>query len=245
MRQNKVSRNTGRAETLRYHAEFYRTNELFDGGTWLRKPESYVLDAARRLPTDRPLAVLDLGAGVGRNTIPVARMLPEGSRVTAIDMLETAVERLQANCRRYGVAGMVHSETSEIEKFTIDPDAYDFVFSVSALEHVVSLARMEETLLRIMAGTRVGGLNCFMINTDAREITSDGEVRDALIEFHLGFDEAHALLHDCYAEWDIIDQSKRAWRVAESRNGEEFTLASTCLQFLAQKTSGRKPGSRR
>lgn len=170
-------------------------------------------------------------------------MLPEGSRVTAIDMLEAAVERLQANCRYYGVADMVHSETAEIEKFPIEPDANDLVFSVSALEHVISLPRMEETLLRIMAGTRVGGLNCFMINTDAREITSDGGVRDALIEFHLGFDQTHDLLNDCYVEWNIIDQSKRAWRVPESRGGKEFTLASTCLQCLAQKTSSRQPGS--
>lgn len=244
MGRNNVNRNAGRAETLRYHAEFYRAHELFYDGTWLHKPEPYVLDAARRLPAGRPLAVLDLGAGVGRNTIPVARILPEGSRVTAIDMLETAVERLQANCRCYGVADMVHGETAEIEKFPIEPDAYDFVFSVSALEHVISLTRMEETLLRIMAGTRAGGLNCFMINTDAREITSDGGVRDALIEFHLSFDRAHDLLNDCYVEWDIIDQSKRAWRVPESRGGEEFTLASTCLQFLARKTSSGQPGSR-
>lgn len=244
MGRDNARRNAGRTETLRYHTEFYRANELFDDGTWLSKPESYVLDAARRLPADRPLAVLDLGAGVGRNTIPVARMLPEGSRVTAVDMLDTAVERLRANCRSYGVADIVHSETSEIEKFKIDPDAYDFVFSVSALEHVISLPRMEETLCRIMAGTRVGGLNCFMINTDAREITSDGAVRDALIEFHLSFQQAHELLNDCYVAWEIIDQSKRAWRVPESRGGEAFTLASTCLQFLARKTGGAEPGSR-
>lgn len=244
MGRSNVSRNAGRIETLRYHAEFYRANELFDDGTWLRRPEPYVLDAARRLPSGRPLAVLDLGAGVGRNTIPVARMLPGGSRVTAIDILETAVERLQANCRCHGVADMVHSETAEIEGFPIEPDAYDFVFSVSALEHVASLTHMEETLLRIMAGTRAGGLNCFMINTDAREITSDGGVRDALIEFHLGFNQAHDLLNDCYVEWHIIDQSRRAWRVPESRGGEEFTLASTCLQFLARKTGSGQPGSR-
>lgn len=61
MGRNDVSRNAGRTETLRYHAEFYRANELFDEGTWLRKPESYVLDAARRLPGGRPVAVLDLG----------------------------------------------------------------------------------------------------------------------------------------------------------------------------------------
>lgn len=139
---------------------------------------------------------------------------------------------------------MVHSETAEIEEFPIEPDTYDLVYSVSALEHVISLARMEETLLRIMAGTRVGGLNCFMINTDAREITSDGRVRDALIEFHLGFDQARALLNDCYVDWHIIDQSKRAWRVPESRGGEEFTLASTCLQFLARKNSSGQLGSR-
>lgn len=244
MGPNKLNRNAGRVETLRYHAEFYRANELFDDGTWLRKPEPYVLDAARRLPGGRPLAVLDLGAGVGRNTIPVARMLPEGSRLTAVDMLETAVERLQANCLCYGVADIVHSETAEIEEFPIEANAYDLVFSVSALEHVISLARMEETLLRIMAGTRVGGLNCFMINTDAREITSDGRVRDALIEFQLGFDQAHDLLNDCYGDWHIIDQSRRAWRVPESRGGEEFTLASTCLQFLARKTSSGRPESR-
>src|ERR1039458_2788740 len=69
-----------RAETIGYHEALYRSTSLGTRGSWLAHPHPLVMDSLG-LVTHRVHAY-DLGAGVGRHTLPIVAGLPTGSRVT-------------------------------------------------------------------------------------------------------------------------------------------------------------------
>jgi 2-polyprenyl-3-methyl-5-hydroxy-6-metoxy-1,4-benzoquinol methylase len=81
-----------RAQEKKYHDECYEQHPLFEPGSWLHKPVRTVLELMP-LACDKPGAkVLDLGAGVGRNTIPLAQYVaPRGGEVVAVDLLDSAI----------------------------------------------------------------------------------------------------------------------------------------------------------
>src|ERR1700743_3231640 len=88
-----------RRETVRYHEELYSSAGLGQAGTWLARPHrlplhapaapppraaalgqagtwrarppSLLLDALAYVPSGRPVIAYDLGAGIGRHTIPM------------------------------------------------------------------------------------------------------------------------------------------------------------------------------
>ena len=65
-----------RASEAEYHQRFYEDNDLFEQGTWMAQPGPVVMEMLERLLQHREDAqVLDLGCGVGRNSIPVAERL--------------------------------------------------------------------------------------------------------------------------------------------------------------------------
>ena len=68
-----------RHETVRYHEELYSHVRLGQEGTWLARPHRLLLDALARVPGGRPVIAYDLGAGIGRHTIPMLRRLAAGS----------------------------------------------------------------------------------------------------------------------------------------------------------------------
>ena len=55
------------------HTEAYTNNVLFSTGSWLSKPVKTVLDLFPYFQKYQELRVLDLGSGVGRNAIPIAK----------------------------------------------------------------------------------------------------------------------------------------------------------------------------
>ena len=51
-----------------------------------------------------PVHAYDLGAGVGRHTLPIVAGLPTGSRVTAVDLIPSALANLVDNAAAAGLA---------------------------------------------------------------------------------------------------------------------------------------------
>jgi len=69
--------NPGRLENMRYHTEFYNSHKLFQDGSWLSSAHSALLKLSTELTAKENLLVLDLGCGVGRNAIPLAKELQD------------------------------------------------------------------------------------------------------------------------------------------------------------------------
>jgi tRNA G37 N-methylase Trm5 len=58
-------------------------------------------DALDLVPSGKPVVAYDLGAGIGRHTIPLLRELPDGSDVFAVDLLPSALRALENAVPRF------------------------------------------------------------------------------------------------------------------------------------------------
>ncbi|ADB29639.1 Methyltransferase type 11 [Kribbella flavida DSM 17836] len=225
----------GRQETLRYHRALYADHSPTGPATWLHRPSPFVLRSLPQLHADGPALAVELGAGAGRHTIPVAQALPAGSRVLGVDLLPVAAEQLRTSARGAGVSDVVRPVVADIEAFGISGQA-DLVVACSALEHVSGPAAFERVLGEWQAATRVNGLHCLVIGVDKTEVHPGGEVRPAAVEFPFGRAEAERLLQRCYSGWRWLEYSVGGFSVTEQRDGTAYRLDTVCVRLLVRRT---------
>lgn len=215
-----------RAETIRYHRDFYSAHELGQPGTWLAHPEPSVVRAIAAVRDDRPVVAYDLGAGVGRHTIPMLLMLPPKSTVVAVDLLPDALEDLRSNAPES--SSRLVTVPADLVEFRFDVPA-DLVVAFSTIEHLPERAAIRALLGRIAAATTPGGIVQLGLVCDRYEIHSDGHRTPAFLETDLSAEQATAAVAAAFTAFDTIDQSERQTHVAESRDGDKYELASTLV----------------
>jgi SAM-dependent methyltransferase len=121
------------------------------------------LGACRDLPPTP--AVLDLGCGVGGQTLHLAALLP-GALITAVDRHVPSIERLLATVARRGLAERVRPVVGDMARLELPAQVFDLVWSEGALYNVGI-----ENALGICHGLlRAGGYLAF---TDAVWRTED------------------------------------------------------------------------
>lgn len=224
----------GREETRRYHEELYSSPEGRDPDAWLNRPAPIVMDALRHLDRSGPVLAYDLGAGVGRHTIPLARTLPTGSRVVAVDLLDTAIEGLKERAARETVADVVLPVVADLETCTPSHGDADLVVAVSTLEHVSSREAFTAMLRRWRDATAPGGVHVLVVATDRREIHDDGE-RPALAEMLLTSEETEDLLDEAYDGWAVHRRDASEFGVTETRGSETYELRSRNVRRVVQR----------
>ena len=183
------------------------------------------------------IRILDLGCGVGRNAIPIAKIIgPNGGRVTCIDVLEIAIEKLKENSEECGVSNYIESEVKEVEKFSIKRDYFDLVLSFSVLEHGVSSEdSFFEVIRNIKDGTKSGGLNYLGITTNLEEL--DAKTFEKLpkdIVYDASSEKAKSDLEDIYKDWKIISTEKSFYKEKYVKNGKMIIWQSDFLTFVAR-----------
>ncbi|HDR8054248.1 TPA: class I SAM-dependent methyltransferase, partial [Bacillus cereus] len=160
-----------RQEEKKYHDLCYEQYKLFEIGSWLYKPVKTVMDLMDHFEGQNNLQVLDLGSGVGRNSIPIAQKLRNTSgTVTCVDLLNSALTKLQTYSKEHDVFEVIKTEQAAIENYHIDSNAYDYIVAVSSLEHVKSKEDFKKVLHSMKQGTKNGGINCLIINSNIQEI---------------------------------------------------------------------------
>ncbi|WP_245855910.1 class I SAM-dependent methyltransferase [Paenibacillus rigui] len=66
--------------------------------------------------------VLDLGCGVGRNSIPVAQqILKKEGKVVCIDLLESAISKLEEYSKQYHMMSKIEGVLSDIAGYRMAP----------------------------------------------------------------------------------------------------------------------------
>ena len=119
------------------HTEIYMNEELYNTNSWLQKPIKTVREISLLFDDYNELRVLDLGCGVGRNSIYIAeRFKNKNCVVDCVDLLEIAIEKLMKNAKEHNVVTNINGIIKSIEEFKIDMHSYDFIMAISALEHI-------------------------------------------------------------------------------------------------------------
>ena len=188
------------------HTQAYTSHSLFSPGSWLAKPVKTVMELLPLFEGYTQFAALDLGSGVGRNSIPVAQHFSGiPCRVDCVDILELAIAKLNENALQYGVENCIRGIVSSIDDYEIAADSYDLILVVSALEHIASQSAFEKKLTEIRDGLRHGGIACLIVNSGVVEHDkATGQELLPQFEVNLPTSQMQELLEKTFAGWQII-----------------------------------------
>lgn len=219
------------------HTEIYSNHELFFAGSWLAKPVKTVLDVLPLFDGYAEFRALDLGCGIGRNSIPSAQhFLGIPCRIDCVDILELAIEKLNENALRHGVADKILGIVSAIDDYEIKADSYDLIMAISALEHIASRTAFEEKLAKIRNGLHNGGTACLIINSGVKEVDkgTGGELSPQF-EVNLPTGELLNLLEQTFHGWQIIKQTVVHQKYDIPRKTGLAALDTDVVTYVARK----------
>ncbi len=229
-----------REQEAAYHEACYSKHALFAPGSWLHKPVKTVLDGLEYLQEREALRVLDLGSGVGRNAIPIARAIaPRGGTVVCVDLLQSALDQLARYSEQHGVREGIETRLSDIDHFEIGEAVYDYIVAVSTLEHVSSEEIFMRKLGELARGTTTGGAVCLIIGCNHREVVTDtGRELDPMFEVLLSTEQLLAAIGDAYRGWNVKRFHIKPLAFDIERDGRAVKLYSDVVTFLACKGDG-------
>lgn len=219
-----------------YHDYCYDNYQLFVEGSWLYRPVKTVVNLLQLFSNVAPLHVLDLGSGVGRNSIPIAQAIKKrGGRVDCVDLLDSAIQNLLKYSEKFDVQDMIHPIKADIGSYNISRNEYDFIVAVSSIEHVQSEIELENVLEQMVLGTKINGVNCIIVNSEIEEIDlKTNEKLPALIEINITTDEMLHKLKRAYNEWEHLEVLVKPLQYTITRNGREVILKTNAITFVAR-----------
>lgn len=223
-----------RRRTRQYHEQYYGRHQLYEPGSWLSKSDPRLIELSSATGLDAHSRVLDLGCGVGRNSIALAKLT--GAHVTAVDILPSALDKLQQYANQHQVDQCINAVTSSMEEFAIEPDAYDLILAVSAIEHVASLTALHRVLADIQRGTKKGG-RVLITTSTARNVIAEtsGKKVETLVETPLTERQATQVFAQIFQGWQIELLETAPYRERIVLDGQAVIWQSVEVNLIAAK----------
>lgn len=220
------------------HEEVYSTAKLFEKGSWLQKPVKTVLDILPLFEDYESLNVLDLGCGVGRNSIPIAQAFQKAKCIIdCVDILEMAVDKLNFYSSEYGVSDSINGIVSSIDDFEIKKNGYDFILSVSSLEHINSENAFINKLYEICNGIKENGVVCLIVNSEVSETDKQrGKPIEPQFEVNLKTDKLVSLFQYVFNGWQVLKTTVVNQRYDIPRNDCISDLTTNVVTYVARKS---------
>jgi len=196
-----------------------------------------VLEILPELIQSDAMRVLDLGSGVGRNTIPIANYLKAfNGSVVAVDMLSSAIEGLMNYSRMHQVESNIEAVQSDIESYRIEAESFDAIIAVSALEHLRSEEELRRKLMEMVTGTKPGGIHCIIIGSNIQELSiRTNETLDPMFEINMSTEAMSELLDQTYHGWETMKQLVKPLVFEILRGDEPVRLSSDCVTLVVRK----------
>lgn len=222
------------------HTATYTNEKLYDKTSWLQKPIKTVVDILPLFHAYTELRVLDLGCGIGRNSICIAETYQNiNCTIDCVDLLEIALEKLKQNAKEYGVSEIISEILKPIEEYKIRSNFYDLIMAVSALEHIDSEKSFARKLAEIRNGVRENGIVCLVINSNVRETNAaTKEIMEPQFEVNLPTKELQLLLEDIFSGWRVMKTSVTAQEYDIPRDKIISHLDTNVVTYVAQRTGG-------
>lgn len=219
------------------HTKIYKNCELYEAGSWLSKPIKTVVDVMPLFLDYEQLSVLDLGCGVGRNTIYIADKFKEKScTIDGVDILPLAIEMLRENASKYGVSSSINGIIGAIDDYVIEKEKYDLVLAISALEHMDSIESFGAKLTEIADGVKLKGIVCFVINTEVEEQNKQtGEMLLPQFEVNISTSNMISILENIFSDWKILKQTIVKQNYEIPRNEIVSCMNTNVVTFVARK----------
>ena len=219
------------------HIEMYSNEELYKAESWLKKPIKTIQEIIPLFQEYKKLNVLDLGCGVGRNSISIAREYKNiDCIIDCVDLLELAIEKLHLYAEEYDVSSNIHGIVKAIEDFPIQEKSYDFIIAVSALEHVDSKETFIGKLIEIREGLRENGIVCLVINSEVKETDrATGDELPAQFEVNLSAAELQNMLNKTFAGWAVLKTTVQEQQYDIPRENGMTDLRTSVVSFVARR----------
>ncbi|MDA3838239.1 MAG: methyltransferase domain-containing protein [Candidatus Delongbacteria bacterium] len=132
--------------------EKYATKEFY----WGKKPSPICYKVLDLLPPDKPLKLLDIGCGEGRNSIFFAR---NGYHVTAFDLSSAGVDKTNLLAEEAGVK--INTFVANLNEFRLEEN-FDILFSTGTLHYIPENIR-KELFQNYKEHTNENGLHVFSV----------------------------------------------------------------------------------
>lgn len=216
-----------------YHDACYDNYKLFEKGSWLYKPVKTVMEQLPYFKEKTNIRVLDLGSGVGRNSIPVAKEIKGRGEVVCVDLLPSATEKLRKYSKEYDVEEVINLETRDIEDYPIEKEGFDFIIAVSALEHVSSEGAFNRVIENMAQGTKKNGINCIIVNSEVEEIDIEKNKKlDVMMEVNIKTDAMLHKLDMLYEGWEIRKRLVKPLKYTIERDDRDVLLQTNAITYV-------------
>lgn len=134
----------------------YDEKYQMEGYYWGKRPSSICYKVLELMPPERPVKLLDIGCGEGRNAVFFAR---NGYQVTAFDLSSAGVEKARRMAEEIGVSLEVF--VADLLEFRLK-EPFDIFFSTGTLHYIPEELRAE-ILSNYKQFTSPTGLHVFSV----------------------------------------------------------------------------------
>ena len=138
-------------------------------------PDGKVIELATSLGEPKSVRCLDVGAGTGRNTLPLAR---RGHPVHAVEMTGVLRAQISQAAADEGLTIRIDEADFLKEDVAIEAGGYDLVFLSEVVSHFRSVEDLEELFRRASRALSPGGRLLFNVFVPHDSYTPDKYVRE-------------------------------------------------------------------
>ena len=236
-----------RNETLNYHRKYYSNHDLFDQDSWLAKPDPTLMELSEKLineyaqnPTTKPLQIIDLGTGVGRNCVPLAQKLKEKNvpaQIECLDILPESIQLLQKYAGQYGVEEYIQARVEDNDNLALKPGSYNLVIAISTLEHCRGKEKVREVLQKLARAVTEGGYCQIEMTTDrnVKDLSSGAPV-PTFVETPLTKEEVSELLQEAFdASFERIKEVVFPYKEELEMDGRKVLWQSCQTSFVVRR----------
>lgn len=228
-----------RSEEAFYHSTHYQQFTIQSKNSWLGYPVKKLVDLGLSISnSSKSSHFLDLGCGVGRNSIPIVQVNPSTNlQIDCVDILSTAIESFSDYTKKNDTSRFFNFFTSDVFDFDLQPETYDYIFSVSTLEHLANKKQFISVLTGIKEATTDNGFIYLIINSEVSEfIIKEQKQISPYLELNLPTAEILAILTDLFDNWTILETEIKHLTYEIERRIGISEMKTNAVTFIAQKT---------